>query len=272
MSADQAIQEIDRIEGCQNFKDSTRINLIRCILKRQAPYLQQESDLRRMTAILIFMSSRTTTTSATVAALAKKLLKLAVPPRKEPHEQELRPLRPSIFSKCMHILTQKTPFIHGGGDSVAKAFFESRFNGYAAENQQQGIFVAPNDNKQNRDQFYALRTPILFFQTPCIVTGEVPSRYLKVVNSNGNRLCNREFVLSPEGVPFVTRLKYRRITAQTLSSGEIRQWLEEVLPPVQMTELWKPDPTRMLQGITEDLPPQCVNEITRLVRSYYCTG
>jgi len=83
-------------------------------------------------------------------------------------------------------------FSHGGGHRFIHQFFQGANKGYANETGGQGIFVTPHriaktaaEASSNRDTLYALRAPLKWIDQPVILKGQIPARYLKVVNHNG---------------------------------------------------------------------------------------
>jgi len=72
-------------------------------------------------------------------------------------------------------------FNHGGGfQSIYHYFILRDWSGYEADSAMDGAWVTPYGTEyESRDEYYASRTPLKHFDTPCILTGKISKKYLK---------------------------------------------------------------------------------------------
>ncbi len=70
-------------------------------------------------------------------------------------------------------------FNHGGGfQSIYHLFLLRDWNGYECDSMIDGVWVTPFDTGyERRDRYYAGRTPLRHFDTPCVLTGEIQRKY-----------------------------------------------------------------------------------------------
>lgn len=94
--------------------------------------------------------------------------------------------------------------VHGGGLEHIQDFLEGKSEGHAFEAGGKGIFISPKSSPlSDRASSYALRTPLQFFQTPCVMEAIIPGNKLVVVNDN-----SYEAVIPPESISAITSVTY----------------------------------------------------------------
>ena len=124
---------------------------------------------------------------------------------------------------------------HGGGLRHLDAFFKGHGQGYVSEAGGRGIFFTVHHPKyaseahRTRDMDYATRSPIRYLDTPAIITGKIPAKYLKQVNHN-----SYEAVLLPEDAQHFTPESFRSYPMRKMSPEERQQAMSQTLPPVQI--------------------------------------
>lgn len=143
------------------------------------------------------------------------------------------------------------PFTHGGGARYIQSFLDQENSGYAMEAGNKGIFITPQYPKKNtsRDAGYALRGSIQHFDSPIVLNGEIPAKYLHKVNWN-----SYEAVIFSESVPNIQNHRVSPIDA-----AMIRGELPDALPVGRMG-LGITDYTQTLYPSLKDHYPQEILE------------
>lgn len=121
---------------------------------------------------------------------------------------------------------------HGGGKRFLEAFLSGKHNGYVMEGSGRGIFVTvhhprySSDTVRSRDWAYATRTPLEYFDTPTIIKGQIPAKYLKAVNHN-----SYEAVLMPEDVQKLVVTEKTQYPLRKKTLEDRGESVRQTLPP-----------------------------------------